>query len=110
MPHLRRHSFTGTTDHDFTGLSSGQLLIYNGTGIVSSGVPISKYSTTLTSPTANTTNTITHNLGTTDVIVALWLVTTGDLTNAKITNRQTNSVDVIFSSAPGENVRVVITG
>ena len=71
---------------------------------------VNKYSTTLTTPGAGITNTITHNLGTTDITATLWLVTTGDMTSARITNRQTNSVDVIFASAPGENVRVVVTG
>ena len=71
---------------------------------------VNKYSTSLTTPGASVTNTITHNLGTTDITVTLWLVSTGDMTSAKITNRQTNSVDVIFASAPGENVRVVVTG
>lgn len=68
----------------------------------------SSYATTLTTPGTNVTNTITHNLGTTDISVSLWLVTTGDLTSARVTNRTTNTVDVIFSSAPGEDVRVVI--
>jgi len=70
---------------------------------------IKKYSQTLTTPSAGTT-TITHNLGTTDIQVSLWLVTTGDLTTARVTNRQTNSVDIVFSIPPGENVRVVIIG
>lgn len=37
MGHLRNHSFTGTTDHDFTGLVANQALIYDGTNIVSTG-------------------------------------------------------------------------
>jgi hypothetical protein len=35
--HKKIHSFTGTTDHDFTGLISGQLIQYDGSGIVSAG-------------------------------------------------------------------------
>ena len=70
---------------------------------------IKKYSQTLTTPSAGTT-TITHNLGTTDIQVSLWLVTTGDLTTARVTNRLTNSVNIVFSSPPGEDVRVVIIG
>jgi hypothetical protein len=69
---------------------------------------IEKYSTTLTTPSG--TNTITHNLNTIDIQVSLWLVTTGDLTNARVTNRTANTVDIVFSSPPGENVRVVIIG
>lgn len=37
MSHLRIHSFTGTTDHDFTGLVPGELLEFDGTNIVSAG-------------------------------------------------------------------------
>ena len=33
--HLKLHSFTGTTDHDFTGLAANQLLEFDGTNIVS---------------------------------------------------------------------------
>jgi hypothetical protein len=34
--HLQLHSFTGTTDHDFTGLAANQFLTFDGTNIVSS--------------------------------------------------------------------------
>lgn len=34
--HLQLHSFTGTTDHDFTGLVANQFLTFDGTNIVSS--------------------------------------------------------------------------
>jgi hypothetical protein len=85
---------------------SGGTDLYNifGAGSVKS------YATTLTTPGAGVTNTITHNLGTTDIQVSLWLVTTGDLTQAQIANRTSTTVDVIFASAPGENIRVVIMG
>jgi hypothetical protein len=33
--HLKLHSFTGTTDHDFTGLVANQILEFNGTNIAS---------------------------------------------------------------------------
>ena len=77
---------------------------------IGTGSTLSKYTTTLTTPGANATNTITHNLNTTGITVSLWLVTTGDLTNARVTNRTMNTVDVIFSSAPGENIDVVVQG
>lgn len=35
--HLKLHSFTGNTDHDFTGLVSGQSIIFDGTNITSTG-------------------------------------------------------------------------
>jgi len=70
---------------------------------------VKKYSQTLTSPTAGR-YTITHNLGTTDISVSLWLAFSNELTNAKILNRLPNSVDVEFSVAPGEDVLVLIMG
>ena len=107
-----------------TYIENARLAETTGSVIYSAGTPLEsifltttsisgtthKYSTTLTTPSASTINTITHNLGTTDIGVSLWLITTGDLTNAKVTNRTTNTVDVIFSSAPGENIRVVVQG
>ena len=70
---------------------------------------VKKYSQTLTSPTAGR-YTITHNLGTTDISVSLWLAFSNELTNAKVLNRLPNSVDVEFSVAPGEDVLVLIMG
>jgi len=86
------------------------ILAVDSNGYVISGTSINKYATSLVAPTGGATNTITHNLGTTDISVSLWLESTGDLTSARITNRTTNSVDVIFSVSPSENVRVVILG
>jgi hypothetical protein len=98
-----------------SGATSGYILTSsdnsgNATWTPTSGLTgfIKKYSTTLTTPSG--TNTITHNLNTTDIQVSLWLVITGDLTNARVTNRTANTVDIVFSSPPGENVRVVIIG
>jgi hypothetical protein len=70
---------------------------------------VNKYSTTLISPSVGT-HTITHNLGTSDISVSLYLITADEIAVARIRNRQTNSVDVVFSTSPGENVRVVIIG
>ena len=98
-----------TTGYVLTSLDSdGNVLWLPASGITGIGTT-KKYSTTLTSPSGGT-YTITHNLATTDISVSLWLVTTGDLTTARVTNRQTNSVDVIFSISPSEDVRVVIIG
>lgn len=38
MSHLKNHSFTGTSDHDFTGLISGEILLFDGTNITSTGL------------------------------------------------------------------------
>jgi hypothetical protein len=45
-----------------------------------------------------------------DISVSLYLITADEIAVARIRNRQTNSVDVVFSTSPGENVRVVIIG
>jgi hypothetical protein len=37
MSHYKQHSFTGTSDHDFTGLISGEMLKFDGTNIISAG-------------------------------------------------------------------------
>jgi len=79
-------------------------------GATGGGGGIATYAETLTTPSAGATNTITHNLGTTDINVQLWFAGSGDLTTAKVTNRSTNAVDVIFSVAPGSNIRVVVQG
>lgn len=51
-------------------------------------------------PNGTTTATVTHNLGTTDVSVEVWIVATGETIEPDIQNRQTNSVDLIFPVAP----------
>jgi hypothetical protein len=86
----------------FTNNSGGTFTV---TGIGS----VNKYSTTLINPSGGT-HTITHNLGTTDINVSLYLISTDDITTAQIKNRQNNSVDVVFTMPPGEDVRVVIIG
>lgn len=57
-----------------------------------------------------TTYTVTHNFGTRDVDVTLYLNSTGEEVDADIT-RATNSVNVIFNTAPAANAfRVVVIG
>jgi hypothetical protein len=108
---------TGDFKLENSSYGAGKFAISDANGVISfssttslSLGSVNKYATSLTTPGASVTNTITHNLGTTDITVTLWLESTGDMTSAKITNRLSNSVDVIFASAPGENVRVVVTG
>jgi hypothetical protein len=73
------------------------------------GAPV-KYSTTFTPGTVNVANTITHSLGTTDISVTLWDVTTGEIILAKVSNRTSTQVDVTFTTNPAGNVRAVIIG
>jgi hypothetical protein len=62
MSHSKIHSFTGTTDHDFSGLISGELIQFNGINIVSAGeIPLPTISdkglVVLTATTGNDSNT-----------------------------------------------------
>jgi len=82
--------------------SSGNVV----TGTTSS---VNKYSTTLTSPTTGN-YIITHNLGTDDISVTLWLVISDEMTSANINTRTSNSVTISFLSDVGEDVRVVVIG
>lgn len=55
----------------------------------------------------NTTLTATHNLGEADVMVQVVEVATGDTVMVETGNRATNSIDVIFASAPASNAYAV---
>lgn len=60
---------------------------------------------------SSTSLTVTHNLGTTDVDVALSEVATGNEVFANVVNATTNTVTVAFSVAPTTNaIRVVVIG
>ncbi len=54
--------------------------------------------------------TINHNLGTTDIIVALYNVATGNELNSGITIVDDNSVRITTASGAPEQIRVVIMG
>jgi len=87
-----------------------------GTGISISGNTISvasttpqKYSTTLS--TSSTTYTITHNLGTLDVLVQIYAVADGSEVVVDNLRATTNTVTLNFSVAPTANAyRVVVIG
>jgi hypothetical protein len=88
----------------------GKVLISDagGVGTWQTFVSVGKYSTTFTPGAVNTPNTITHNLGSTDIVVQLWDLTLGDSILAKLDNRTSNTVDVTFTVNPAGNVRIVI--
>lgn len=54
--------------------------------------------------------TINHNLGTTDIIVALYNPATGNELNSGITIVDENSVRITTASGAPEQIRVVIMG
>lgn len=60
---------------------------------------------------ALTTITVTHNLGTTDVTVAVKLASSGELVLADVVVVDANSITVTFGTAPASNAyRVVVHG
>lgn len=57
----------------------------------------------------NTAFTVTHNLGTTDVIVQLFDVSSGDTVYADVVRSSANEVEISFGAAPASNdIRVLI--
>jgi hypothetical protein len=68
-----------------------------------------KFTTSVTG--ATTSFTITHNLGTRDVVVSVYNNTTFDAVYTSITHSTTNTVTVSFLTAPGSSTfRVVVIG
>lgn len=75
----------------------------NGSVIIEASPDTTSYATTIT-----TTSTVTHNLGTKDVIIQLYDVVTNDTVYADVARTTTNTVTITFSSAPTNSVRVLI--
>lgn len=73
----------------------------NGTATVSS--TSSMYSTTISA-----TATVTHNLGTKDVMVQLYDTVTSDTVYADVTRATTNTVTITFASTPTNPIRVLV--
>lgn len=72
--------------------------------------PLLKYSATFGDNSA-TTFTITHSLGTTQVIIAIYVDSTGEEVECDIVQRNTNDVHLAFAVAPTTNqYRIVVLG
>ena len=68
-----------------------------------------KYKATV--PSGSTTAVITHNLDTTDVIVQIYEVSSGDTVFCDVTRYDANTVNLVFSTAPTSGqYKVVIVG
>lgn len=70
--------------------------------------PLNKVSVTFTPGLAGSPNTVTHGLGTSDIMVQLWDDITGDVIYADINNATTTTVDITFSVNPSGDVKAVI--
>lgn len=81
-----------------TGLGSVNLT----TGIVGQ-ITAREYVTTITD-----TATVTHSLGTRDVIVQLYDVTTYDTVWADVVRTTTSAVDITFAATPTNSIRVLV--
>jgi hypothetical protein len=73
----------------------------NGTATVSS-------TTTMYSTTISISSTITHNLGTKDVMVQLYDTVTNDTVYADVSRPTTNTITVTFASTPTNPIRVLV--
>ena len=74
------------------------------TSSVASVVTGREYATTITD-----TDTVTHGLGSRDVIVQLYDVTTYETVYADVERTGTSAIDVTFASTPTNSIRVLIT-
>jgi hypothetical protein len=91
-----------------TGTSVNNLGIDSNGFIVSGQTSLSKVVVTFTPGTVGVPNTLTHNLGTTDIIIQLWDLTTNELINTTINNVTTTQVDVTFGTNPSGDVKAII--
>jgi len=66
------------------------------------------FATTLTSPSAGS-ETVTHNLGSYDVIVQLYGDTSKETIYACVDRTSTNALSITFDSAVGQDVRVLVS-
>ena len=107
----------GTTALTFTQVGGGAaytagngITINGGAIAVDTSVVARKASTTIGDGTA-TTLTVTHNLGTLDVVVSVRAVATGEQVLVDNLANSANTVQLIFGTAPGVGqYRVTVTG
>lgn len=60
---------------------------------------------------SDSTITVTHNLGTTDVVVSLYTASSGEVVFADVTHATTNTITLSFATAPTSNqYKVVVIG
>ena len=98
---------TATTN----AISTDTLLVYNASqnkkitvsSLANSLQRVNSFASTITD-----TATVSHNLGTADVIVQLYDVTTGNTVYADIDRISTSAITVTFGSTPTNSIRVMV--
>jgi hypothetical protein len=92
--HLKLHSFTGTSDHDFTGLVSGQIISYNGVNVISSDSVTSFSASTLSGGTILSGGTDLYNIFSTSSGTSIYDAD-GVLNGSRAVDGDTNDIDFI---------------
>ena len=106
---LATNSGLGTTSSGLAVGAGSGIVVSTGTVAIDTTVVARKYAATLS--TSATSYTITHNLGTLDVIVQVYTVSDGSEVVVDNLRATTNTVTLNFSVAPSANAyRVVILG
>lgn len=106
---LATNSGLGTTSSGLAVGAGTGIVVSTGTVSVDTTVVARKYAATLS--TSATSYTITHNLGTLDVVVQVYTVSDGSEVVVDNLRATTNTVTLNFSVAPSANAyRVVILG
>ena len=100
---------------DSTASNKGAVIVAAGTGI---SVAYASGTATVTNTQTNSANTfavtitdtatVTHNLGTKDVIIQLYDVTTDETVYADVERASTNTATITFASTPTNSVRVLV--
>ena len=100
---------------DSAAAQKGAVIVAGGTGI---SVAYASGTATVTNTDTNSSNTyavtitdtatITHNLGTKDVIIQLYDVTTDETVYADVERGSTSEVTITFASTPTNSIRVLV--
>ena len=108
----------GQTNLGAAPATNDELIIYDATADTNKAVTVANlasavqgnngYAVTLTSPSAGS-ETVTHSLGSYDVIVQLYGDTSKETIYACVDRTSTNALSITFDSAVGEDVRVLVT-
>ena len=100
---------------DSTATNKGAVIVAAGTGI---SVAYASGTATVTNTQTNSANTfavtitdtatVTHNLGTKDVIIQLYDVTTDETVYADVERASTNTATITFAATPTNSIRVLV--